>query len=113
MKIAVPLRLSFFNALVFALAMVGRTLLFVSNFHALGSANVIGWPFAAALFFLAFVGTIIGIVASIWAVVVARKTNMAWRPALLAMGLNGLLLPLAYFLTFIIPFRFMSGVSFD
>jgi len=47
-------RIAFANALSFAVALVARTALFVSDFHAMHSANVIGFPFLGHVDFVCY-----------------------------------------------------------
>ena len=94
-------RVGFINAIIFAIALISRALFFAWDVQTRHSANVIGWPFAFDMFELALVGTIIGIFIS----VISKS-----RAALIV---NCLLLPLTFFLVFIVPHYFLHNINFD
>jgi hypothetical protein len=101
------------NAALFSCALALRTVLFVADFHALHSANVIGWPFLSDTLALSAVGTVIGIVACWRAIAIAQPTGFSLRCAQAALVVNCLLGPSAFFWVFVFPHYFMRGVNFD
>ena len=107
------IRLSFISALLCALALVARTIFFAFEFHNLHSANVIGWPFAFAMFKLALLGTIIGVPLSGFALHSAEREHQERKLAQVGLALNCLLLPLAFFLVFPFPYIFLHSINFD
>lgn len=110
---SISCRLAFVNALSFAIALIARTALFVSDFHAIHSANVIGFPFLGNMLILSASGTLIGVIFSLAAYERVRRTKIGLSQANIALAYNCLLLPLAFFLVFIFPHYFMHGVDFD
>ena len=79
---------SLISALLFGVALLARTAIFVSDVHVRHSACVVGWPFLGDMFMRSLVGTVVGVPLSAKAMSLAERTNSGLLYARAALYFN-------------------------